>query len=70
MMTNKKIVYVKNINADSGKLLSVLSKFNKTIGMNKDTFSIKDIDVEDYAYLLALKEELKSEGKTIIITYE
>jgi hypothetical protein len=38
--------------------------------MNKDTFSIKDIDVEDYAYLLALKEELKSEGKTIIITYE
>lgn len=67
----KKIVHVKNVSADSAKLLTSLMKFGKKITLNKDTFTLKDVDNEDYIYLLALKEEIKnSENKSIIISYE
>ena len=66
----KKIVYIKNIGADSVKLLTRLMKFNKSVGMSKDTFILKDVSLEDYVYLLALKDEIKSkENKDVIITF-
>lgn len=66
----KKIVYVKNINADSFTLLKKLSSLNRPMVLIKNTITLKNINEEDYAYLLELRKDLKKTMNNDIIIYE
>lgn len=67
----RKIVYIKNIDADSFFLLKSISAFNKSVSVVKDTFVIKNVSESDYVRLIGIKEEIKSTyNKQIIITSE
>lgn len=66
-----KKVYIKNVGSDSLILLKSLQKLGKTIGMNKDTFTIKDVTNDEFNLLLELQEHIeKTQNKKILITQE
>lgn len=67
----RKIVYIKNVDADSFFLLTRISSLNKSVSVVKDTFVLKNVEESDYLRLLGLRDEIKSTyNKQIIITSE
>tara|TARA_R110000868_G_scaffold181220_8_gene422094 strand:- start:3415 stop:3624 length:210 start_codon:yes stop_codon:yes gene_type:complete len=66
-----KKVYIKNVDSDSLILLKSLQKLGKTIGMNKDTFTIKDVSNDEFNLLLEIQQNIeKTQNKKILITQE
>jgi hypothetical protein len=64
-----KNVYIKNVDSDGLFLLQNLQKLGKTIGMNKETFTLKDVSEEDFQKILELQQTIqKSQNKKIIIS--
>jgi hypothetical protein len=64
-----KNVYIKNVDSDGLFLLQNLQKLGKTIGMNKETFTLKDVSEEDFQKILELQQSIqKTQNKKIIIS--
>ncbi len=64
-----KTIYVKNIDSDALFLLKGLQKLGKTIGMNKDTFTLKDVTEDEYNEILNLQSVIqKTQNKKILIS--
>jgi hypothetical protein len=64
-----KTIYIKNIDSDSLFLLQSLQKIGKKIGMNKDTFTLKDVSEDEYKEVLELQQIIeKTQNKKILIT--
>lgn len=64
-----KNVYIKNVDSDGLFLLQNLQKLGKTIGMNKETFTLKDVTEEDFEKIVELQQTIqKTQNKKIIIS--
>lgn len=64
-----KKVYIKNVDSDGLLLLQSLQKLGKTIGMNKETFTVKDVTEDEFNQLLELQQTIqKTQNKKIIIS--
>ena len=64
-----KTIYVKNVESDALFLLKGLQKLGKTIGMNKDTFTLKDVTEDEYKQILDLQQLIeKTQNKKILIS--
>ena len=64
-----KKVYIKNVDSDGLFLLQSLQKFGKTIGMNKETFTLTDVSEEDFEKIVELQQTIqKTQKKQIIIS--
>lgn len=64
-----KNVYIKNVDSDGLFLLQNLQKLGKTIGMNKETFTLKDVSEEDFEKIVELQQTIqKTQNKKIIIS--
>ena len=64
-----KKVYIKNVDSDGLFLLQNLQKLGKTIGMNKETFTLKDVSEEDFDKIVELQQTIqKTQNKKIIIS--
>jgi hypothetical protein len=64
-----KIIYIKNIDSDSLFLLQGLQKLGKKIGMNKETFILKDVTEDEYKEIIELQQTIiRTQNKKIIIS--
>ena len=64
-----KNVYIKNVDSDGLFLLQNLQKLGKTIGMNKETFTLKDVSEENFDKIVELQHSIqKTQNKKIIIS--
>jgi hypothetical protein len=64
-----KKVYIKNVDSDGLFLLQNLQKFGKTIGMNRDTFTLTDVSEENFDKIVELQHSIqKTQNKKIIIS--
>jgi hypothetical protein len=64
-----KTIYVKNVESDALFLLKGLQKLGKTIGMNKDTFTLKDVTEDEFKQILDLQQLIeKTQNKKILIS--
>jgi hypothetical protein len=64
-----KKVYIKNVDSDGLFLLLNLQKLGRTIGMNKDTFTLTDVSEEEFKQILQLQETIqKTQNKKILIS--
>ena len=64
-----KNVYIKNVDSDGLFLLQNLQKLGKTIGMNKETFTLRDVTEEDFEKIVELQQTIqKTQNKKIIIS--
>jgi len=64
-----KTVYIKNVDSDGLFLLQHLQKLGKKIGMNKETFMLKDVTEDEYKKILELQVLIeKQQSKKIIVS--
>jgi hypothetical protein len=64
-----KKVYIKNVDSDGLLLLRSLQQFGRTIGMNKETFTLKDVTEEEFHKIIELQQHIqKTQNKKIIIS--
>jgi hypothetical protein len=64
-----KKVYIKNVDSDGLFLLQNLQKFGKTIGMNRDTFTLTDVSEEFFQEIVELQQNIqRTQNKKIIIS--
>lgn len=64
-----KTVYIKNVDSDGLFLLQNLQKLGKKIGMNKETFMLKDVTEDEYKKILELQVLIeKQQSKKIIVS--
>jgi hypothetical protein len=64
-----KTVYIKNVDSDGLFLLQNLQKLGKKIGMNKETFMLKDVSEDEYKKILELQVLIeKQQSKKIIVS--
>ena len=62
-----KNVYIKNVDSDGLFLLQSLQKLGKKIGMNKETFMLKDVTEDEYKKILELQVLIERQQKKKII---